>query len=53
MNVACIVNSSLYVLSVTNWSPGWASSVRTPSASTPPMKKNTNELMTYRIPIFL
>ncbi len=45
MNVACIVNSSLYVWSVTIWSPGWASSMRTPIASRPPMKKNTNELI--------
>ena len=53
MNVACIENSSLYCRSVTNWSPGWASSVRTISAIRPAMKKKTNELIRYMIPIFL
>jgi len=33
--------------------PGAASSVRTSSAKMPPITKNTNELMTYMIPIFL
>ena len=43
--VACIVNSSLYVWSVTNCSPGWASSTRTPRASRPARKKKMNELI--------
>ncbi len=53
MNVACIVNSSLYWRSVTYCRPGWASSVRTPRAMSPAMKKKTIELIRYMIPIFL
>ena len=53
MNVACIENSSLYCRSLTNWSPGSASSLRTTSAIDPAMKKKTNELIRYMIPIFL
>ncbi len=53
MNVACIENSSLYCRSVKNCSPGWASSVRTARAMVPAMKKKTNELIRYMIPIFL
>ena len=53
MNVACIVNSSLYVPLVKNCMPGIASSLRTARARIPPMKKKMNELMMYMIPIFL
>jgi hypothetical protein len=53
ITVACIENSSLYVASLTNWSPGWASSARTTSTISPAMKKKTNELIRYMIPIFL
>ena len=54
MIVACIENSSLYCLVGEELEPGLGQLASgRPSASSPAMKKNTNELIRYMIPIFL
>ena len=45
MIVPCMVNSWLYCSLVTHCRPGWASSARMTSAMTPPIRKNTNEVI--------
>jgi hypothetical protein len=44
MIVPCIVNAWLYASLLRIWVPGRASSARMSSASTPPMRKNPNEV---------
>ena len=51
--IACMPKSWLYVAWSTNWRPGTASSVRMPSASRPPSRKNVNAVTMYITPIFL
>ena len=44
MIAPCMVKNSLYVSYDKNCRPGWASSARMPSASTPPNMKNPIEV---------
>ncbi len=53
MLMACSPKIELYVASLTNWSPGAASSLRMTRASTPPTRKKKKLVTTYMIPIFL
>jgi len=53
ITVPWMVNSRLYCSLVTTCSPGSASSARITSAMTPPIRKNTNEVIKYRCPITL
>ena len=54
MIVPCIVNSWLYCSGLsTTCRPGATSSARISSASRPPSRKKTNEVMKYRLPMTL
>ena len=53
ISAACTEKRPLYVLGEKYCSPGVASSARTPSASAPPIMKNTNVVQRYCMPITL
>ena len=53
MIVPCMVNAWLYCSGDRNCRPGRASSVRISSASRPPKRKKTNEVIRYRVPMAL
>ncbi len=53
ITVPCIVNAWLNCSFDRNWLPGLASSARISSASTPPIRKNANDVTRYRVPMVL
>jgi hypothetical protein len=53
MIAAWVENMPLNACGSTTWVPGWASSARIPIASSPPMKKKTNVVTMYWMPITL
>ncbi len=53
MIVPCMVNDWLYWAFDRIWVPGSASSARMPSASSPAMRKNTNDVIRYNCPMIL